>query len=154
MLISDRPGDVIVTHALGSCLGITVHDAIAKVGGLMHVMLPFASTNPEKAKVNPYMFVDTGIPAFFRELYALGAQKQRLAIHVAGGANIQNHKNDTFAIGSRNYTMLKKLLWKNGLMIAAEDVGGSMPRTMYLRIGTGEVWLNMAGKQLQLQEQS
>jgi len=152
MRIASQPGDIIVTHALGSCLGITVHDASAAVGGILHVMMPLSSTNPDKAKSNPYMFVDTGVPAFFREAYAAGAQKGRLVITIAGGANIQNVGDDSFAIGKRNYTILKKLLWKNGVMIAAQDIGGSHARTMYLEIGSGRVWLSTAGLSKELQD--
>jgi chemotaxis protein CheD len=96
--------------------------------------------------------VDTGVPAFFREAYALGAQKSRLVLTVAGGANVQNVGNDTFAIGKRNYTILKKILWKNGVMIAAEDVGDSHARTMYLEIGSGRVWLSTSGQTTELQD--
>ena len=70
MKVSTTPGDVIVTHALGSCLGIAVHDPVAGVGGLLHVMMPEGRMNQEKAEANPFMFVDTGVPVFFREVYA------------------------------------------------------------------------------------
>ena len=152
MKMTSQAGDMIVTHALGSCLGITIHDAVANVGGMLHVMMPLSSTNPDKAKANPYMFVDCGVPAFFREAYALGAQKSRLVVTVAGGANVQNVGTDSFAIGKRNYTILKKILWKNGVMIAAEDVGGSHARTMYLEVGSGRVWLSTAGEAKELQD--
>jgi chemotaxis protein CheD len=145
MKVSNTPGDVIVTHALGSCLGIAVHDPVAVVGGLLHVMMPEGRMNAEKAAANPFMFVDTGVPALFRELYAVGGVKSRLIIKVAGGANVHKIHNDRFRIGKRNYVILKKLLWKNSVLIDAEDVGGSIPRTMYLQIGTGQTWLSSAG---------
>ena len=50
MKIAQSPGDIIVTHALGSCLGITAHDPVANVGGMLHVMMPMSKLNPEKAK--------------------------------------------------------------------------------------------------------
>ena len=67
MKVSNQPNDVLVTHALGSCLGIAVHDSVARVGGIFHVMLPTASVNPGKANENPFMFVDTGTPLFFKQ---------------------------------------------------------------------------------------
>lgn len=147
--VSNSAEDVIVTHALGSCLGIAVHDPVSHVGGLLHVMLPVSSVNPDKAANNPYMFVDTGVPAFFQDLYDAGGLRARLVIKVAGGANVQNNQ-DHFEIGKRNYIILRKLLWKNGLMIKAEDVGGAVARTMYLDVGTGRTWLNIGGKELEL----
>ncbi len=145
MKIAQSPGDIVVTHALGSCLGITAHDPVTNVGGMLHVMMPMSKLNPEKAKANPYMFVDTGVPAFFSALYKVGGQKNRMVVKVAGGANVQKSKEDRFAIGKRNHVILKKLFWKNGILIDAEDVGKNMARTMYMEIGSGRVWLNMAG---------
>jgi len=145
MRVSDAPGDVIVTHALGSCLGVAAHDPMAGVGGLLHVMLPDARANRQKAAANPFMFVDTGVPAFFRALYEAGGVKARLVVKVAGGANVHNTENDRFQIGKRNYVILKKLLWKNNVLIDAEDIGGVSARTMYLAIGPGRVWLSSGG---------
>jgi chemotaxis protein CheD len=150
MKLARDPGDVIVTHALGSCLGIAVHDPVTRIGGMLHVMMPLSNVNPEKAKVNPFMFVDTGVPLFFRSLFEAGVVKGRMIVKVAGGASIQEGKTDTFGIGKRNYTVLKKMFWKNGVLIEAEEVGGSCPRTMYLDVDTGRVTLNTAGKERQL----
>ena len=145
MKIAKQPGDIVITHALGSCLGIAVHDSTANVGGILHVMMPMSKINPQKAKANPYMFVDTGVPAFFAQIYKAGGKKERLVIKVAGGANVQSNQNDRFEIGKRNHVVLKKLLWKNGILIEAEDVGSNKARTMQLEIGTGKVTLSSAG---------
>jgi len=144
MKISSEPNDIIVTHALGSCLGVAIHDAAARVGGLFHPMLPNARVNPEKAADNPYLFVDTGTPLFFKEAYAAGAQKERLMVKVAGGAAIGSGPN-FFAIGRQNFTMLRKLFWRNGIVITGEDVGGNTSRTMYLDVGTGRTWIQANG---------
>ena len=138
-------GDLILTHALGSCLGITAHDDVANVGGMLHVMMPLSTINPEKGRANPYMFVNTGVPHFFRQLYAAGAVKRNLRVKVAGGANVHDNGNDRFAIGKRNFIVLKKIFWKNGIMIDADDVGGSSARNLHLEIGTGRVWISTAG---------
>jgi chemotaxis protein CheD len=150
MKIADAPGDVIVTHALGSCLGVAAYDPHSHVGGMLHVMLPQSSINPEKAAVNPYMFVDSGLPAFFHRLYDAGGVKGRLVVKVAGGSNVQAMSEDRFAIGKRNHVLLRKIFWQNNILIAAEDVGGTKPRTMYLEIGTGRTWLNTAGQEQEL----
>jgi chemotaxis protein CheD len=150
MKISGDSGDVIVTHALGSCLGVAVYDPHVPVGGLLHVMMPQSSINPEKAAANPYMFVDSGLPAFFRSLYSAGGVKGRLVVKVAGGANVQGQAEDRFAIGRRNYVLLRKVFWQNGILISGEEVGGTKPRTMYLEIGSGRTWLNTAGEETEL----
>jgi chemotaxis protein CheD len=146
MVVSKDPDDNIITHALGSCLGIAVHDPVARVGGLLHIMLPLSTIDPSKASSNPYMFVDTGVPRLFLECYKLGAQKNRVVLKVAGGASSKaNPEDDYFEIGKRNFIMLRKLLWKNGVLIKAHDVGGSDSRTMSLAVVTGDVTLKING---------
>lgn len=147
MKISAERDDLIITHALGSCLGIAVHDPVACVGGLLHVMLPLSTIDPAKADRNPFMFVDTGFPRLLIDCFKAGAQKQRLEIRVAGGANSRNREEDDFfQIGKRNLIILRKLLWKNGLLMKSYDVGGSNSRTMSLEIGTGVVTIKSGGQ--------
>lgn len=141
--VSDNPEDIIITHALGSCLGITAFDAVAGVGGMVHVMLPLSKSDPEKAQQKPAMYVDTGLQWLLNEVYDLGARKDNLEIIVAGGASMKREEGDDyFKIGKRNFTTLRKLLWKNGFMIAKQDVGGHISRTMTLVIADGIVTIN------------
>lgn len=146
MKVAFDPTDQIITHALGSCLGIALYDPVARVGGLLHVMLPLSSVDQAKSKKNPYMFVDTGVPKLFIDCYKAGAQKQRSIVKVAGGACLNgNDRDDYFQIGKRNFIILRKLLWKNGVLIAASDVGGNSARTMSIDISTGEVSISSNG---------
>ncbi len=140
----------IITHALGSCLGITIYDPVAKVGGMLHAMLPLSTIDTEKAKRHPYMYVDTGVPRLFLESYKLGAKKERIILTVAGGAQTREGDGDFFAIGKRNMVMLRKLLWKNGVLIKAEETGGTISRTMTLRLTDGAVILRTAGADREL----
>jgi chemotaxis protein CheD len=142
-------GDRLVTHALGSCLGLTVYDPLAKVGGLLHAMLPLSSINPQKAADNPAMFVDTGVPRLFLALYEKGAQKNRLIVKAAGCGNPLS-KNEIFKIGERNYTVLKKLLWKNNILLESEDVGGTASRTVHFDLSTGQVVISSNGSKKNL----
>lgn len=144
MRVSNDPEAVLVTHSLGSCIGIAIYDPMAKAGGLLHYMLPESSLDGIKAKKNPYMFGDTGIPLFFKEAYKLGAKKNRLKIIVAGGAQILDQKG-LFNIGKRNHTLLRKMFWKNDVMIDFEDVGGNVNRTLKLEIKNGQAWLKVSG---------
>lgn len=139
-----RTGDVLVTHALGSCLGLMVYDPQAQVGGLLHAMLPLSKINPEKAANNPYMFVDLGVPKLFKEIYRIGGEKSRLIVKAAGCGQPLG-KNEIFKIGERNFTVLKKLLWKNNVLLAADDVGGAAGRTVHFDITSGEVKISSNG---------
>jgi len=146
MKISADKETAILTYALGSCLGITVHDQIAGVGGLLHVMLPLSTIDPAKAVQNPYMFVDTGLPRLFLDCYKLGAKKERMVVKVAGGASGRKvEAEDMFQIGKRNFLMLRKLLWKNNVLLKAHDVGGSISRNVALDVGSGRVVIRANG---------
>ncbi len=139
------PADVVITHALGSCLGIAVYDPVVHLAGILHVMLPSSKIDPDKARANPFMFVDTGVPAFFLEAYARGAVKSRLIVKVAGGATHRNVLEGPLAIGKRNWMVLKRLFWQNRILVSAEEVGGSAARTLSIAAATGLVTLTSAG---------
>lgn len=146
MHISSEPGDKLITYALGSCLGITIYDPVARVGGLLHVMLPLSTIDTAKAMETPAMFVDTGVPKLFLDCYKEGGQKSRMIVKVAGGASVHSDaESDRFQIGKRNFIMLRKLLWKNGVLLHAHDVGGVHSRTMTLDIESGEVAVKSCG---------
>ena len=149
MKISDQEDDVLVTYSLGSCVGVTIYDPQARVGGMIHCMLPLSKIDLQKAQKTPAMFVDTGIPALFEAAYRLGARKERIILKVAGASKILDEKG-TFKIGDRNYATLRKILWKNDILIAAQDVGGNISRTMYLEIGTGRVIIKSRGESIEL----
>jgi len=142
-------GDILVTHALGSCLGLMVYDPALKIGGLLHAMLPLSKINPQKAKDNPFMFVDTGVPKLFNDLYEQGAQKERLIVKAAGCGQPMG-KNEMFKIGERNHTVLKKLLWKNSILLEAEDVGGTNSRTVHFDLATGQIIISSRGAKTEL----
>lgn len=144
MAVSSNSTALIVTYALGSCLGIMAYDPVVKVGAMLHVMLPDSSIDATKAANQPAMFVDTGVPRLFREAYKLGAVKERMIVKVAGGAAVQGG-SDMFEIGKRNLIALRKILWKNGVMVKAQDVGGSCSRTVTLDVATGGVTLRIDG---------
>ena len=144
MKVSNDPEVALVTYSLGSCIGVAIYDPMAKVGGLLHYMLPESSLDENRAKKNPYMFGDTGIPLLFKETYRFGAKKNRLKIIVAGGAQILD-QNGLFNIGRRNHTFLRKLFWRNNVMIDFEAVGGTVNRSLKLEIRTGDTWLKTSG---------
>jgi len=149
MKVSADRNDVLVTYSLGSCVGLTLYDPVAKIGGLIHCMLPLSKIDAEKAKTRPCMFVDTGVTRLLTELFQIGAQRQHLVAKLAGAGSPLG-KEETFRIGERNYTIIRKLLWKNNILINAEDIGGSKARTMYLYLEDGLVTVKSEGQEVPL----
>jgi chemotaxis protein CheD len=144
MKVSNKPEESIITYSLGSCIGLVIYDSVAKVGGILHYMLPESSLDKEKARIKPYMFADSGIPRLFKTAYKLGAVKQRMQIYAAGGAEILDQKG-FFNIGKRNYMALKKMFFKNNVMINKQDVGGNVNRTVRIEIATGDIFVKTSG---------
>lgn len=149
LAVSADPTATLITYSLGSCIGVAVWDPVVRVGGMLHYMLPESQLSPEKARSSPAMFCDTGVPRLFRAAYELGAVKSRLVVKVAGGSQLLDD-NGTFNIGKRNYLALRKIFWKNGVMIAAENVGGSISRTLKLDVGTGAVTIRSRNEEVPL----
>ena len=147
--VSKDPSRTLVTYSLGSCIGVCIWDPVSKVAGMLHYMLPESTISPDKAKANPAMFCDTGVPKLFKAAYDLGAVKQRLVVKIAGGSQLLDSQG-TFNIGKRNYLAIRKIFWKNGVMINSENVGGSISRTLRLDGGTGRVTLKTRGQETEL----
>jgi chemotaxis protein CheD len=138
--VSNEPRVTIVTYTLGSCIGLTVHDPVGRVGGILHSMLPESSTNPEKAQSNPFLFSDKGIPLFSQVVYRLGGDKERWQIKAAGGAGLLDDSR-YFNIGKRNYRALRRILGTNHTLIQAENVGDQYNRTLHREISSGKFWV-------------
>ena len=145
MRISNEPTEVLITYALGSCLGVSVYDPVARVGGLLHAMLPDSEVDEQKKRERPALFVASGIPALFRACYATGARKERVIVRIAGAGNVTSAERDHFEIGKRNLLMARQLFWHNSVFIRGQDVGGSESRTMSLHVGSGEVVIRKPG---------
>ena len=90
------------------------------------------------------MFADTGMARLLDGLARAGANKGRLKIKLAGGAEMIGDKG-LFSIGRRNHTAIRKLLWQHGLLLSAEQVGGSEPRTLYLAVADGATTIKSRG---------
>ena len=138
--VADAPEQVLATFALGSCIGLTAYDPKAGLGGLLHFMLPESSREDVKSGRNPYMFADSGIPLLFREAYRKGADKRRLRVRVAGGAQVMDPEG-IFNIGLRNCLAMRRILWKAGVLVHGEEVGGNTPRTVRLEMESGRFYV-------------
>jgi chemotaxis protein CheD len=138
--VSDVATDTIVTHALGSCIAVCIWDPSARVAGLLHFLLPDSSINPDRAKTQPATFANSGLPLLFQAAYSLGLDKKRCRVRLVGGAEIANLGGiSRLNVGKRNLLAARNILWRNGLLIESEDTGGSIPRTVALRLSDGAI---------------
>ena len=135
---------VLVTYALGSCIAVAMHDPLTKVSGMLHYMLPESGIDSRKAEQNPFMFADTGIARLIDEFRTAGGDGKRMVVRLTGGAQVLDSQG-VFQIGKRNYLAARRILWKAGILIAGEAVGGEVSRTTRLEVGTGRLFVREGG---------
>jgi chemotaxis protein CheD len=140
-----RQEGVLITYALGSCIGVSFYDPMIKLGALLHIMLPEKSGAKDG---NVFKFADTGIRETLRKLTAFGGSKSRMVCKIAGGAKMFEMKGGGGLgnIGERNAQNVKRILMAEGLRVTSEDVGANYARTMLLDVATGNVYVRSAGK--------
>jgi chemotaxis protein CheD len=142
LAVSSDPTETLITHGLGSALGVTAYDRIARVGALVHTQLSLAPARTDEAHRVPARFVETGVAHMLAALYARGARKDRIELRAAGGARTTSEPGEEcFGIGRRNVVALKKVAWQNGVLLRAYEVGGAVTRTLSLCIEDGMVEL-------------
>ena len=144
LAVSNQPQVTLSTYALGSCVGIAAYDPVARVAGILHLMLPDSGISPDRAATKPAMFTDTGFPLFLRELAGLRAEPNRLKLFIAGGASVLQGI-DPFKIGERNIRTVQEFVGRAGLAVCGTSLGGVVNRTVHLEVATGQVTLKLPG---------
>ena len=139
--------EILVTYALGSCIGICLYDANIKIAGLSHIMLPSAAQTPNIAN-QPYKFADTAIELLIRKMESAGARRVLLKAKIAGGAQMfSGLSNSSIAnIGQRNTQAVKMELMRQRIPIIAEDTGKDYGRTLLLSAEDGSMTIKSATK--------
>jgi chemotaxis protein CheD len=130
----------IMTMALGSCLGIVLFEATAKVGALAHVMHPRRSR--VKNNSNRIKFVDTAIPLVVERMVQCGARREGIVAKIFGGARMFGSAigfKGVLQIGDENIATAREQLAALGIPILAERVGGGRGRTIMLDAEDGSV---------------
>ncbi|MDE7231151.1 MAG: chemotaxis protein CheD [Oscillospiraceae bacterium] len=140
-----RAPDVLITYALGSCVGVCLLDSATSVGGLSHIMLPDSTAGTNGAST-PMRFADLALPMLIRQMEGMGASRMRLKAKIAGGATMFATASDKFNIGERNIAAVKKFLMQNHIPIIAEDIGLDYGRTQLFYPETGVMEIRAAAK--------
>ena len=125
---------MLITYALGSCIGICLHDPMLKLGALIHIMLP---VNMETNRTNTMKYADTGLRETLRQMEAMGARRARITAKIAGGAKMFETGASLGNIGQRNIESVRLNLKKEGIRLLKEDVGGSVARTLLFDVNSG-----------------
>ncbi|HUO57590.1 MAG TPA: chemotaxis protein CheD [bacterium] len=128
----------LMAYGLGSCVGITLYDRSAKVGGLAHVMLPTSRIHAEITI--PGKYADTAIEALLEALGREGTSPKALEAKIVGGANMFNTiATQAVSIGTRNAAAAREKLREKGIPIVAEECGGTQGRTIVFNLSDGKM---------------
>jgi len=121
---------VLITLGLGSCVCLAMYDAINKIGGLAHILLPNSNGREESAK-----YADQAVKLMVRDMKKLGAKN--IVAKIAGGSEILPILD--MKIGERNVKIVKEQLKMYNIKLIAEDVGGSIGRSVFFYIKDGRM---------------
>lgn len=143
--VSNEPADTLVTYALGSCVGLALYDPHARAGGLLHIMLPDSRFRSSSREFNPYMYADTGFYGLLETLLGLGTARHRLVAKLGGGANMLRNSG-LLDIGLRNAGAMVSLLEREKIPVLGTSLGGTVGRSMQLRLEDGSVKVRLLGQ--------
>ena len=140
---------MLITYALGSCIGICLYDQKIKLASLIHIMLPL---NMEPGRKNTMKYADTGIRETLKIMESKGALRSRITAKIAGGAKMFEVSGASAIgnVGLRNAQASKAKLKQLGIPLLAEDTGLNYGRTVELYPATGEFYIKAVGKKLKI----
>jgi len=132
-------GDTLLTVGLGSCVAIVLHDAVVRVGGMAHVLLP--SPGLSRRQENPAKCPQTAVPALLERMAQRGASPRRITARIAGGASMfaALAPLGTVQMGERNVVAARETLRSVGLPLVGEDVGADYGRTVRFHVADGRM---------------
>ncbi len=125
---------------LGSCISVCMRDPVANVGGMNHILLPGGEKKSRSDPGYSTRFGAYAMEELINGMLKLGAQKSRLEAKMFGGGNVI--KNSAM-IGTKNIHFVKEFLQNEGIRIAAEDVGGGLPRRIHYFPDTGRTMMRI-----------
>jgi putative nucleotidyltransferase with HDIG domain len=136
---------MILEAYLGTCVGVALYDPVARVGGLIHLLLPepiscAATSQPEK-------YASTGFPVFLKTLYAAGASSANTRASIAGGALVGPVDNSDLKldIGGRTVEKVMQFIESENIAVEKLETGGFFTCRLILNMLSWECRIEPAG---------
>ncbi len=122
---------------LGSCVGLALHDPVANVGGILHILLPEPVCDIPDYHHSYY--ASTGIPVFIDSMKNEGAKIENMSAFIAGGALLDalSPQDKDLNIGHRTLEITLSLIKHNHITIKMLEASGVNPFCLTLQIETG-----------------
>lgn len=137
--VSAEPTEI--TTVLGSCVAVCVWDAVARVGGMCHYMLPEAIGGKDDSA----RYARFALRELIDQIVAKGGLRHRLQARVYGGGTMLNLASKGNDLGSKNVRAAMEWLEKARLPIVAEDVCGDHGRRVVFRTNDGSANVRRVG---------
>jgi chemotaxis protein CheD len=130
---------LITALGLGSCVAVVLHDPVAGVAGLAHVVLP--TPPPGAAQARPNRYAQTAVPLLLEAMEAAGADRARVSAKLVGGASMFRDLTapGMIPLGERNTHAARAALRAASIPVSGEWVGGDFGRSITVDPGSGEV---------------
>lgn len=131
--------DVLVTLGLGSCVAIILHDPVARMGALAHVLLP--EPQLERVPSHPAKFASTAVAYLVDAMESAGAARGRMVARLVGGASMFGSllSQGRLHTGERNIRAARAALADLAIPLEAEEIGREHGRSVYFYPATGRV---------------
>jgi chemotaxis protein CheD len=128
----------VIETTLGSCVAVCLYAAARQVGGMVHIMMPYADENSFKAQGKKAKYANTAVPELVRQLTShFGIDSHHFVAKIFGGGRIL--KDFTLNIGELNETAAREQLKNFGIKIVASKTGGNKGCRVTLFLETGMV---------------
>jgi len=137
-----RQADEMLLTVLGSCVSACIRDPLAGIGGMNHFMLPHHQSGAWGKDLKSTRFGNFAMEKLINELLKAGCRRERLEIKVFGGGNVTDSSNP---VGTENSDFVLQYLAAEGLPVAAQDLGGTLPRRIHYYPSTGRVVRRLLG---------
>jgi putative nucleotidyltransferase with HDIG domain len=142
--VISREKELVLEACLGSCVGVTICDKEAGVGGLIHLLLPERTGCRESNK--PELYAKTGLPIFIDALCKAGADKTRMKACLAGGALVGpvSQIDLELDIGGRTAEIARKILSDESIPVHQSETGGYLGYLLSLDLNSLNSSINMS----------
>lgn len=136
-MVSSEPDHALVT-LLGSCVAACIRDPETGVGGLNHFLLPDDRGATVGGGSGSLRYGTNAMEVLINDILKLGGSKGRLEAKVFGGGNVID-TSATETVGDRNARFVLDYLRREGIRVAASDLGGTRARRIFYFPTSGRV---------------
>lgn len=138
-VLSNRRDEEIATAVpVGSGLLVCLTNDGEGLAALLHFAQPDSAKEPGEAAVRPARYADTGLALLFQATERLGIAASRCKVRLVGAATVPDQTgSDTVA--KRNLLAARSALWRRGVLLDGEDVGGTRARRATVSVENGRL---------------